>query len=171
MRMQHYVEFICVITTHVTINIGCLLWILILYCNAAYRIVFYWAWIIGMRFLYFFWRLYNIGFMNITTDVNLISIPLILDIFAAMCHKCSRDFQYWGGCIIFHDDVIKWKHCPGCWPFVRGIHRSPVNSPHKGQWRGASMFSLICVAINGWVNNREAGDLRRYRAHFHVTVM
>ena len=39
-----------------------------------------------------------------------------------------------------HDDVIKWKHFPRYWPFVRGIHRSPVNSPHKGQWRGALMF-------------------------------
>ena len=56
-----------------------------------------------------------------------------------------------------HDDVIKWKHFPRYWPFVRGIHRSPVNSPHKGQWRGALMFSLICTWINGWVNNRETG--------------
>ena len=47
----------------------------------------------------------------------------------------------------------------------------PVNSPHKGQWRGALVFSLICVWINGWVNNREVGDLRRYRAHCDVTVM
>ena len=47
----------------------------------------------------------------------------------------------------------------------------PVNSPHKGQWRGALMFSLICVWINGWVNNREAGDLRRYRVHYDVIVM
>ena len=60
---------------------------------------------------------------------------------------------------------------PRYWPFVRGIHRSPVNSPHKGQWRGALMFSLICVWIIGWVNNREAGDLRRYRAHYDVIVM
>ena len=43
-----------------------------------------------------------------------------------------------------HDYVIKWKHFPRYWPFVRGIHRSRVNSPHKGQWRGALMFSLIC---------------------------
>ena len=57
------------------------------------------------------------------------------------------------------------------WPFVRGIHRSPVNSPHKGQWRGALMFSLICAWINGWVNNREAGDLRRHYAHYDVTVI
>ena len=70
-----------------------------------------------------------------------------------------------------HDDVIKWKHFPRYWPFVRGIHREPVNSPHKGQWRGAVMFSLICVWINGWVNNREAGDLRRYRTHYDVSVM
>ena len=34
-----------------------------------------------------------------------------------------------------HDDVIKWKHFPRYWPFVRGIHWSPVNSPHKGQRR------------------------------------
>ena len=51
---------------------------------------------------------------------------------------------------------------------VRGI---PVNSPHKGQWRGALMFSLISARINGWVNNREAGDLRRILPHYDVTVM
>ena len=49
--------------------------------------------------------------------------------------------------------------------------KSPVPGEFPGQWRGASMFSLICVWINGWVNNREAGDLRRYRAHYDVTVM
>ena len=70
-----------------------------------------------------------------------------------------------------HDDVIKWSYFPRYWPFVRGIHRSPVNSPHKGQWRGALMFSLICIWINGWVNNRQAGDLRRYSTHYDVIVM
>ena len=44
-----------------------------------------------------------------------------------------------------HDDVIKWKHTPRYWPFVREIHRSPVNSAHTGQWRGALMFSLNCA--------------------------
>ena len=71
----------------------------------------------------------------------------------------------------FHDDVIKWKHFPRNWPFVLGIHRSPVNSAHKGQWRGALKFSLIYVWINDWVNNRGAGDLRRYRVHSDVIVM
>ena len=73
--------------------------------------------------------------------------------------------------ISIHDDVIKWKHFPRNWPFVRGIHRSPVNSPHKGQWRGALMFSLMSVWINGWVNTREAGDLRCYRGHYDVIIM
>ena len=44
---------------------------------------------------------------------------------------------------IFHDDVIKWQHFPRYWPFVRGIHRWPVNSPHKGQWRRALMFFYL----------------------------
>ena len=55
--------------------------------------------------------------------------------------------------------------------FVRGIHRSPVNSPQKGQWHGALMFYLICAWTNGWANNRDAGDLRCHRAHYDVTVM
>ena len=47
------------------------------------------------------------------------------------------------------------------------------NSPaiHKGQWCGVLMFSLICASTNDWVNNRDAGDLRRHHAHYNVTVM
>ena len=52
-----------------------------------------------------------------------------------------------------------------------GNSQPPVNSLNKGQWRGALMFSWICVWINSWVNNGEAGDLRRYRTHYGVTVM
>ena len=64
-------------------------------------------------------------------------------------------------------NVIKWKHFSRYLPFVRGISRSPVNSQHTGQWRGA----LICGWITIWVNNREAGDLRHHRAHYDVSVM
>ena len=85
--------------------------------------------------------------------------------FRRICDETN--YVHW----IIHDDVIKWKNVPRYWPFVRGIHRSPVKSPHKGQWRGALMFPLICFWINGWVNNREAGDSRRYRSHYDVTVM
>ena len=70
-----------------------------------------------------------------------------------------------------HEDVIKWKHFPCYWPFVLEIHWSPVNSPHKGQWRGALVLSLICTCINGWLNNREADHLRHHRAHYDGPVM
>ena len=79
----------------------------------------------------------------------------------------SSHYLYHG----LHDAVIKWKHFLHYWPFLQGIHRSPVNSPHKGQWRGALMLSLICVWINSWENSGEAGDWRCYRAHYDVIVM
>ena len=78
---------------------------------------------------------------------------------------------------------------PRHWPFVRGIHRSPVNAPHKGQWprywpfvnqlagRFSSqrpetrIFSLTCAWTNAWSNNRDAGGLRRQHAQYDVTVM
>ena len=63
------------------------------------------------------------------------------------------------------------EHFPRYWPVVRGIHRSPRDFPHKGQWRGALIFSLICAWTNGLANNRDAGDLRRHRAHYDVTLM
>ena len=69
-------------------------------------------------------------------------------------------------CLIKHDDdVIKWNQFPRYWPFV------PVNSPHKGQWRGALMFSLVFPSTNSWVNNRDADDLRRHDTHYDVIVM
>ena len=52
-----------------------------------------------------------------------------------------------------------------------GNSPAPVNSPHKGQWRRALMFYFICAWINDWVNNREAGDLRRHRGHYDVNMM
>ena len=68
-----------------------------------------------------------------------------------------------------------WRHqietFPALLVICAGIHRGPVNSPHKGQWREALVFSLICIWINGWVNNREAGDSRRYRTNYDVTVI
>ena len=69
------------------------------------------------------------------------------------------------------DDVIKWKHFLHYWPFVWGIHQSLVNSPHKGQWCRALMFSLTCVWINDWVNNREAHYLRGHCTHYDITAM
>ena len=68
--------------------------------------------------------------------------------------------------IYSHDDVIKWKPFLCFWLFVWGIHRLPVISPHKCQWRGVFIFSLICT-----LNNREVGDLWCHCAHYDVIVM
>ena len=70
-----------------------------------------------------------------------------------------------------HYDVIKWKHFPHYWSFVWGIHRLPVNSPRKGQWSGALVYSLICAWTNSSANNEDTGDLRCHCAHYDVTVM
>ena len=55
--------------------------------------------------------------------------------------------------------------------FVSGIHQSPMNSPNRGLWHGALMFSLIGSWTNGWVNNRDVGDLKRYRTLYDVIVI
>ena len=69
-----------------------------------------------------------------------------------------------------HKDVIKWKHFPRYWPFVRGIHRTSVIFLTKPVTWSFDVLS-ICAWINGWVNNREAGDLRRHHAHYKAIVM
>ena len=65
-----------------------------------------------------------------------------------------------------------WRHqmetFPRYWPSVRGIRRSPVNSPHKGQWRGVLLYSFICAWTNCWANHRDAGHLRRCCAHYDI---
>ena len=64
------------------------------------------------------------------------------------CSTESHELQIYNS----HDDIIKWKHFPRYWPFVLGIHWSPVYSPHKGYWHGVLMFTLMCAWINGWLS-------------------
>ena len=119
----------------------------------------------------------NIVFEMAATAANVIwNINCVKHSDDFLCVTCLDFILYLSAClrlskVYMMTSSIKWKHFPRYWPFVRGIHRSPVNSSHKGQWRGALMFSLICIWINAWVNNREAGDLRHRRAHYDVIVM
>ena len=88
-----------------------------------------------------------------------------------------RSYKHFNECDFTHDIAMAswWRHQMETFSALLAICAGnspvPVNSPHKGQWRGALMFSLICARINDWVNNREAGDLRRYRGHYDVIVM
>ena len=54
---------------------------------------------------------------------------------------------------------------------MKWLHRSQVNSPHKGQWRAALIFALICAWRNGWVNNRYTSNLGRHCTHFGVMAI
>ena len=74
-----------------------------------------------------------------------------------------HDIYY--GSNLSKDDVIKWKYLPRYWPFVGGIHRWPAPRPETRS------FDVFCAWINGWVNDSEAGDLRRHHTHNDVTVM
>ena len=82
---------------------------------------------------------------------------------------CQPWFHYWIGVISW------WRHqmetFSALLALCAGNSPVPVNSQHKGQWRGTLMFSLICAWINDWVNNRQAGDLRRHCGHYDVNVM
>ena len=65
----------------------------------------------------------------------------------SLYYKMSKRYVSWRlEATRLHDDVIKWKHFPRCWPFVWGIHWSPVNSPHKGQWHDEELWSFLWSA-------------------------
>ena len=123
--------------------------------------------------------LMNTWYMSIVS-LNYIS-PAILSRTVRSPHNIFNTFNvefilgYLNSCFHFqlfldrviHDVVIKWKYFPLRWPFVRGIHRSPVNSPYKGQWRGTfDVFSSVPEPTVEWT-----GDLWRHRSHYDDIVM
>ena len=99
-------------------------------------------------------------FVIILYVMNLLYHTFLTETFDSFNYYSGLHHWQWGNGMLARDitlnpmhGVLKWKHFPRYWPFVWGIHRSAVNSPHKGQWRGPLMFSFICAWINGWVNN------------------
>ena len=128
-----------------------------------------------LRFLWFyryFWFISIFRNRDGITKINCLPYNFrkwaLIDITSCCETICEKDNEIQWGMSPW------WRHqmktFPRYWPFVWGIHRSPMNSPHKGKWRGALIFSLICAWIDGWVNNREAVDVIRHRAHYDVTV-
>ena len=87
-------------------------------------------------------------------------------------HKLSVGIAGWYGIV---RTSTWWRHQMKTFSALLtlcvGIQRLPVISPHKDQWGGALIFSLICVWTKGWEQNRDNGDLKRHRAHYDVTVM
>ena len=89
-----------------------------------------------------------------------------LEIWIIITKQCSNwpDFVATSSC-----NSTWWRHPMETFSALLAICAG--NSPVPDQWRGALMFSLICARISGWVNNGQAGDLRRYRVHCDVIVM
>ena len=99
-----------------------------------------------------------LSYLSTVARFNLSDITVVLsEKFASQMHQCMMTSS--NGNIFRVTDPLRREFT------------GPVNSPHKGQWRGALMFSLICARRNDWVNNREAGDLKRHRGHYDVNVM
>ena len=106
----------------------------------------------------------------------------IASLFKVICMFCymitTRHFVYIVTPQIAHKHIffsMSPVHRIGCVFMMTSsngnIFRVTGHFPHKGQWRVALMFTLISVWINDSVNNREAGDLKRYRPHYDVIVM
>ena len=83
---------------------------------------------------------------------------------------CYNVAAYWLTIRLLPNHVTEWNYFLRNWPFMRGIHRSPVNSPTKASDAEFWCFLWSASWLNG-ANNREAGDLRRHRAHYDVIVV
>ena len=133
------------------------------YCHCCYRM--YQSSRSATRFLWWLkdreWSKPCHLFISISRTLCLITFFNI----ARSSMEHNADITWW------HDDVIKGKYFPRYRPFVRRIHRSSVNSPHKSQWLGGLIFFSICAWSYRWANNGDAGDFRHHHAHFSVAVM
>ena len=100
--------------SHQTLLINVSLYVVILYCNASHLMA-------PENVPGHFSRLYRMMFLNL----KLIQYKDDKRLTPKVSNKIARTLGV-------HVDAIKWKQFPRCWPFVRGIHRWPVDSPHKG---------------------------------------
>ena len=146
---------------------------LVLNCSTVWTVclilgMYCYNWTVGYMLLLH--RMLLLVLSNFSSCCGCLKWNGVLSCWFMSCHHDMRSTKL-VDLTLEHEDIIKGKHFPRYWPFVWGIHQSPVNSPHKGQWRGALMFSLIWAWINGSVDNRDAGDLRCHHAHDDVTVM
>ena len=137
--------------------------------------------------LYITWTIIH-AYIMLTTDFRGLPVSLI-QFKCFRCHQTTQVLEYLWENDTFISIQQVYGHALPCWQLQNymmtssngnifrvtghlcGEFTGPVNPSHKGQWRGALVFSLICAGMNGWENNRQAGDLRRQHARYDVTVM
>ena len=76
-----------------------------------------------------------------------------------------HDVTATAGIVSPRGDVMTWQRSPHWWPFVKGIHQSPVSSPYKGPMMQNFEFSLLLVWTDYWANSQVAGDLTAIIRH------
>ena len=127
------------------------------------------AWNIKITFYTLRWPLTTCGSVSVWITL-MTSLEFIISFSQITCHM-KLTWTQWV------DGGTWWRHQMEIFPALLALceRNPPVTdrwiSRHKGQWRGALMFSLICAWRNCWVNNRDTGDFRRHRAHYDVTVV
>ena len=72
-----------------------------------------------------------------------------------------------------HSCIPWWRHQMDTFSRLLAIcaGNSPVTCEFTAHRPVMRSFDVWCAWINGWVNTRDAGDLRRHRPHYDVTVM
>ena len=120
------------------------------------------------------WKLYDLSFWSFQVKVKVSQTCIHLSIL-------DKDYaRYWFYCGRSSDghplDLSKWwRHQMETFSTLLAFcaRNSPVPGAFPAQrpvTRGFDVF--FDLRLNElWVNNREAGDLRRYRGHYDVTVM
>ena len=110
--------------------------------------------------------IYPKGWVNMFNRTNVINAELMDNVTRTVA-LCNRQIEL--------EYLSWWRHqmetFSALLAICAGIHRSPVNSPHKGPVTRSFDVFFISAQMKGWVNNGEAGDLRRNRAHYDVIVM
>ena len=140
--------------------------------NNAENVPIWWRHHIESRFIATRLLLNYTMIFFINAILRLTITPVGLTRWIKMSVRCPKVVYDQNVIWVYIYDAIKWKHFPRYWPFVRGIHRSPVKSLHKGQWHGALMFFFFIYAwTNSWANDGDAGELRRHLVYYDVIVM
>ena len=116
------------------------------------------------------WEISGLDWKHII--INMISGILYFDLLITDCEWFTVTFRNASVyTICLHDDVLKWKHFSRLWPLWGEFTRHRWVPLTKDSEAELWWVFFICPWINGWVNNREAGDLRCNGAHYDVTVM
>ena len=102
----------------------------VIYCNSLDRIVRL-SIAMGLSLGRTYWHI-STHYSDVIMSAIASQITAASILFLTVCSDANQRKHQWSASLAFHDDVIKWKHFQRYWPFVRGIHRSPVNSPHQG---------------------------------------